>query len=202
MAGTPSPQHVRFGNPWLALAYAGVIAAAAVSFDLMTVWALTDPQASAPLFVWVQLFLASSLFTCAVGALVVLTYRLPGVMFRFVSLAPDELWVPCRHGRLKVSDIAGVGLARQRRGNWGLAIWTTDGRRAWCGGFQRKAQVVEPQTSTVARAAVVVYQYVLDEQGPDGPLATQALQRHQQVTPYSNWRGYWDPSEEAVSARV
>jgi hypothetical protein len=107
---------------------------------------------------------------------------------------------------LRVADIAGVGLALQQRtpgrgGMWGLAVWTVDGRRVWSGGIQRKAQLAAPHTTTIAAAAVAVYQHVLDRQGPNGPLATQALQRHQPVTPYTHWTGYWDPSG-ANDARV
>jgi hypothetical protein len=77
MGGDGERRTVRLGNTWLMLPYAGVIVAVAVTFDWMSVAALTDRRATAPTGALALLVLTAATLTCVVVAMAAFAVRLP-----------------------------------------------------------------------------------------------------------------------------
>ena len=117
---------------------------------------------------------------------------------RSLVLSPNEVVMPSmRRSHVPVSKVAGVGLVLQqagRGGMWMLTVWWVDGGQTMAGSFNRKSEILHPEGTRIAQAAERVYRHVLDNQGPDGPLATLARQRTIRFSRYSPFKQVWDPS--------
>jgi hypothetical protein len=135
-------------------------------------------------------------------AVVVLVLRHPTRIARIITLTDKELRLPDPKWRhVPISDVAGIGLGRyqavlgsKKKGTWMPIFWRGDGTHLRVGGLGLTVSKDSPAQSKIADDVCEIYRRVLEIQGPNGLLVSEALQRSANLSVTDSVTGIWDPS--------
>lgn len=118
--------------------------------------------------------------------------------WRFTVVDAGVIKVPgLVHGRvIDQSSVCGVGLVyvlAGRASGWRTLVWTVDGSHVSIV-RQRIPRKTPIEKTRAARDTVAVWQRIVDEQGPTGPLRSVARQ-HDEASPWSMITKVWCPDD-------
>ncbi len=151
------------------------------------------------------LLMMGVLFGMAIGVeLVVIVVILavhPSRLWRTIVLTPLELRLPDPKWRsVPVDEVSGIGLGLSQKapgsksGTWAPMFWRTDGSRALVMGLGFVTSRHDPEGTRPSAVVKALYRRIIESQGPSGALATQAVQRHPQLSVWQSVVKVWDPS--------
>jgi len=127
--------------------------------------------------------------------------RHPTKLWRVITVTDSELRLPDPKWRhISFAEVAGVGLGRYQKvlgstsGSWAPMFWRSDGSHLRVGGLGLETSNKTPEETSTAEAVSEIYRRIVAAQGPNGLLATQALQRKSNLGVSESITSIWDPS--------
>jgi len=197
---TATPSTFRYGRPWIGVAvivYAiGVlIYVAFFAYELVSL----GPNRGDG-FEWINGLLLSAM---VLPYLILMPFMLrhPTKMWRVITVTDLELRLPDPKWRhVSLAEVAGIGLGRYQKvlgstnGSWAPIFWRSDGSHLRVNGLGLETAKKSPEETKAAEAVSEIYRRITAVQGPNGLLATQALQRASNLGVSESITSVWDPS--------
>ncbi len=79
-------------------------------------------------------------------------------------------------------------------GTWAPTFWRADGSHVYVGGLGFITSKQDPSSTRPAKIVTDIYRRVIALQGDDGLLATEASQKHPNLSAWGSLDKVWDPS--------
>jgi hypothetical protein len=198
---------MRLGKPWIGYCIIVVVIGAFAEVAYFVIRLLEVGPNKYGGLPWVNGLFASVMAVVDLAALL-LVFRHPSRLNRVIKLTDSELQLPDPKWRhVPLSDVAGMGLAKfqgvlgsKAKGTWMPIFWQRDGSHLRVGGFGLATSKDPSEQTKVTDNIREIYRRISAAQGPDGLLATQALQRSANLRVTDSIVDIWDPSSTS-SAR-